>query len=299
MFFQWHRLLGLSLIDLMSNTCYEVELERDLSTQQQLLDVLIINKHQGNLPEVLPDGLDNLKQYNLITYKSHQDTLSLWAIEELISHFVSYRKIVSSNEHASHTNEKPKKLIPYDQFQLYALTAHHPKALAKAYPLTAVRQGVYELAVLSNTMRIIVLRELPKTANNTIWHLFSGDKSLIEFSAKHHRWKQQDVSRLTNRIFEQYGLEGILMAYTMEQFLEEEKQALLNSLTPEERLRGLDAETRLQGLDAETRLQGLGAEERLRGLDAKTVLEQYDIKERLQGLSPEQIEAYLLKLKRH
>ena len=56
----WHRLFGLTLTDLFFNSAYEVELEKDLSLKQQLLDVVIIEKKAGPSPAVLPDGLDDL-----------------------------------------------------------------------------------------------------------------------------------------------------------------------------------------------------------------------------------------------
>jgi hypothetical protein len=60
---------------------------------------------------------------------------------------------------------------------------------------------------------------------------------------------------------------------------DEMMQKLLESLTPEERLRGLPPEERLRGLPPEERLRGLPPEERLRGLPPE---------ERLRGLDEEQ-----------
>ena len=37
----WHRIFGLALTDLFTNSNYQVELEKDLSIQQQFLDVVI------------------------------------------------------------------------------------------------------------------------------------------------------------------------------------------------------------------------------------------------------------------
>lgn len=71
----WHRLFGLTLKDFFSDTGYEVELEKDLSVKQQFLDVVIIEKEDGKLPKELPDGLENLASHNLMTYKSHQQSL--------------------------------------------------------------------------------------------------------------------------------------------------------------------------------------------------------------------------------
>ena len=51
----------------------------------------------------------------------------------------------------------------------------------------------------------------------------------------------------------------------------EQRQALLERMGVEDRLRGLAAEDRLRGLAAEDRLRGLAAEDRLRGLDPEQV----------------------------
>jgi hypothetical protein len=68
----------------------------------------------------------------------------------------------------------------------------------------------------------------------------------------------------------------------------EERQALLDRMDVEDRLRGLGAEERLRGLGVEERLRGLGAEERLRGLD---------VEERLRGLDPTLVEEWLKRIK--
>jgi hypothetical protein len=47
------------------------------------------------MTEPLPDGLDNLAQYNLLTYKSRSEALSARSLDELLSHEVAYRKLAS------------------------------------------------------------------------------------------------------------------------------------------------------------------------------------------------------------
>src|SRR5438876_11635957 len=91
----WHRLFGLLLTDFFAGSPFIVELEKDLSLKKQLLDVVILRKGQGRFVGRLPDGLDNLATYNLITFKSHQENLDDWALKELTGHYVNYRKQVS------------------------------------------------------------------------------------------------------------------------------------------------------------------------------------------------------------
>ncbi len=74
----WHRHFGLLLTDFFTGSPFEVELEKDLSLKKQFLDVVILRKGQGRFIGRLPDGLDNLANHNLITFKSHQEALTDW-----------------------------------------------------------------------------------------------------------------------------------------------------------------------------------------------------------------------------
>jgi hypothetical protein len=44
---EWHRMFGLLLADLFSGSPFSVEVECDLSVQQQLLDVAIVRRGRG------------------------------------------------------------------------------------------------------------------------------------------------------------------------------------------------------------------------------------------------------------
>ena len=92
---EWHRLFGLTLTDYFADSLYCVELEKDLSLKQQFLDVVIIEKKNGASPTELPDGFENLAAHNLVTYKSLRESLDGWTVEELVGHYVNYRKQVS------------------------------------------------------------------------------------------------------------------------------------------------------------------------------------------------------------
>ncbi len=69
------------------------------------------------------DGLEDLKPHNLLIYKSGQESLDAWAIEELIGHYVNYRKAFAPRE-------------PATQFGLYAVTT---RPLAHAPPRALVQ----------------------------------------------------------------------------------------------------------------------------------------------------------------
>ncbi len=56
------------------------------------------------------------------------------------------------------------------------------------------------------------------------------------------------------------------LEHIMDDMTDDQRQAFLERMSPEERLRGLPPEERLRGLPPEERLRGLPPEERLRGL---------------------------------
>jgi hypothetical protein len=127
----WHRLFGLTLTDVFSDTPWRVELEKDLAMQRQRLDVVIIEQTapDGSAAD-LPDGFDALRRHNLLTYKSKQEPLDGWALDELIGHYVNYRKLLSP---------KPG-LLPESDFQLYAVATRHPQGLARQRRLQSNRR---------------------------------------------------------------------------------------------------------------------------------------------------------------
>jgi hypothetical protein len=47
----WHRLFGLLLTDFFSGSPFVVEVECDLSEQQQFLDVVIVRRRRGKMSE--------------------------------------------------------------------------------------------------------------------------------------------------------------------------------------------------------------------------------------------------------
>lgn len=127
-----HRLFGLSWIDFFQGTTINVETEIDLSLKQQFLDMVIINKGAEPIPRPLPDGFEDLVAHNLVSFKSHQESLDAWALWELVGHFVNYRKQFSPSLDA---------LLPLEDFRLFAVCARYPYKLAQRVELTADTGG--------------------------------------------------------------------------------------------------------------------------------------------------------------
>jgi hypothetical protein len=266
----WHRLFGLLLTDFFTGSPFTVEVERDLSQQQQFLDVVIVRRGPGEFIGRLPDGLGDLAEHNLISFKSHREALDAWAMKELVGHYVAYRKLVSLS---------PSRLRPEDQFRLYAVCARFPHNLSGQVSWQERQAGVYDCVWGTDQMRVVVAGELPRQAHNAPLHLFSASPELVDFGGGAYRRRSKDTSELLRQLFEGWQKEGFSMSFTMEDFRREVAKKNFAKLTPEERhelLESLPAEERLAGLPAEERLAGLPAEERLAGLSAEQIRQYLD-----------------------
>jgi hypothetical protein len=255
----WHRLFGLLLTDFFSGSPFVVEVERDLSVQQQLLDVVIVRRGRGRFPGRLPDGLEGLRQHNLLTFKSHHEALDGWAMKELSGADVAYRKLVSPS---------PSELLPDEQFGLYAVAARFPHNLAGQVPWQRVQDGVYDCRWGTDTIRVVVAGELPREAHNAPLHLFSAAPKLVEFGSGAYRRRSEQTSRLLGQLFERLQGEGFDMSFTMEDFNRQYAKEHFKKLTSEERREALESLSPDQRREV---LQSLPVEELLTFLSAEQI----------------------------
>ena len=252
----WHRLFGLTLMDFFTGSNYEVELEKNLTVQEQYLDVIILRKSEGKPPTELPDGLDNLSQYNLISYKSLHEPLDGWVIDELVGYYTMYRKQVSPSL---------KQLLPIEQFQLYAVCTRYPHLLRrelKSKKVEKLASGIYEKWSGSRPIRIIVLSEISQNKRNALWQLFSGNAKGFSFGDKWYHWRKPRTQQLLNQFYELYQKEGF-MSYTLDDYYREYTIPFIESLPPEIRLRGIPSEKLLERVPSEKRLEGIPPEKLL------------------------------------
>ena len=241
-------------MDFFFDTNYTVELEKDLSLKQQFLDAIILERVSSNKPppQSPPDGLDNLSKHNLISYKSLREPLDAWALDELIGHFVNYRKQISPSMN---------NLLAEHEFQLYAICTRHPKKLAAMIPLEPVQQGVFEVQWGVRRIRILILSEMPLSNQNAIWQIFSGVSKGFRFGQDRYQWKMSDISQIIRLL---YTREEIEMSYTAEDFQRDLPKELLTMLSETQRtdlIEGLPPEDRMKGLLGEDRIKGLPPEE--------------------------------------
>src|SRR3954471_16200993 len=206
----WHRLFGLLLTDFFTDSPFTVDIERDLSKQQQLLDVVILRRGRGRFHGRLPDGLDGLAAHNLVTFKSHREALDAWAMKELVGQYVAYRKLVSPS---------PSDLLPEDRFRLYAVCARFPHNLSGQVPWQGRQPGVYDCRWGTDAVRVVVAGELPREGHNAPLHLFSASRELVQFGRGAYRRRSDKPSGLLGQLFEMLTDEGLAMPYTMDDFV--------------------------------------------------------------------------------
>ena len=239
------------MVDFFRGMPVSVELEKDLSLKQQLLDVVLIRKEDGPLPCRLPDGFEELAAHNLISFKSYQEALDGWTLSELVGHYVNYRKQASPSM---------KDLLPETDFRLFAVSVRSPQALARMVTLTPVQTGVYEARHFTGPIRIVVVHELPQQEHNALLHLFSAQADLLRYGATHYRPHSEETSRLLLQLFDSYRLEGVVMPDSLEQlrrFAREVDEKVLREMPAEELVRRaserLSVDELLAALPAEMR----------------------------------------------
>jgi hypothetical protein len=295
----WHRLFGLLLTDFFTGLPFTVEVERDLSQQQQFLDVVIVRRGRGRIAAHLPDGLDDLAEHNLITFKSHHEALDAWAMKELIGHYVAYRKLVSPS---------PSTLLPEDRFRLYAVCARFPDNLAGQVPWQQRQAGVYHCQWATDAVRIVVAGQLSREVHNAPLHLFSASPDLVGFGQNAYQRRSQNTSLLLGQLFERLRGEGFTMSFTMEDFKREltkkyfkklspqEQQEMFRSLSPPQQQEMFRSLSPPQQQEMFRSLSPPQQQEMFRSLPParrRDMLESLPAEERLAGLSPEQIRQYL------
>ena len=276
----WHHLFGMTLTDYFSGTSYKVELEKELSLKKQRLDVVIIDEQDGKPPDELPDGLDNLSAHNLLSYKSLHEPFDDWAADELIGHFVNYRKQISPCL---------DKLLPKADFRLYAVCTRYPRKLANCVTLRQHEKGIYDFRWGGRRdIRLIVTSLVALKKRNALWLMFGTVQKNIKFGVACYKGKMDEMSSAINQLLVKYNTEGIIaMPYTVEDYRKELKENVLNSLTLDEILEKYSRDEILEKYSRDEILEKYSRDE---------ILEKYSRDEILEKYSPDEIKAYLEKL---
>ncbi len=196
MIIPWHRFLKIGLRQLLKGTCYDVVDEFDISNQAQRVDFVIIRKSDEDLPEPdrrkMPDGLRELADHNLVSYKSMNEPFDHYALNELIAHTVAYSKLKAESDWRKFS----------DTLGLIAISTRKPSTsvVAKLWHETD-NQAVYEIDFSGWLVKLIVINRANEKPQNWLWHLLHGDRS---------RWQKGSVSAILKKLEQQFKEMGIL-----------------------------------------------------------------------------------------
>jgi hypothetical protein len=223
---------------------------------------VVLRRVGAAAPVVWPDGFGTPAEYNLLTFKAIKDPLSAFAMKELVGHSVSYRKLVSPDL---------DQLLPEEHFRMVAVSMQFPSGLAEQIALQPRGPGAYDVLWGTDTIRVLVLREMPEAEQNLVWNLFSSDRQRIAGAFQRLQPRLQTWSSLLNDLLEHYGLEGMAMPYTMQDYEREVEEKVLRKLTPEQLLARLTPEQLLARLSPEQRLEGMSPEQLLSRLPREEI----------------------------
>ena len=190
----------------------------------------------------LPDGFDNLAAYNLLSYKSAAEPFNAWALEELIGHYVTYRKLASlraARAGARGADEPLAEpagtypLLPAQNFRRYAIATRQPRQLLRQLPTGTCCEtacpGVYDLAVGALPVRLIVLDALARHPRNAPWGMFAHASGHARYGWTHYRPRSRIGVFLRDQLAKDFGLETD-MAYTVEDFKREVIQDVMDDV---------------------------------------------------------------------
>jgi len=73
----WHRLFGMFVTAHFEHSPYQVEVEKDLTVKKQLIDVTVVRREAAGNFDRYPDGLENMAEHNLLSYKSLHESFTV------------------------------------------------------------------------------------------------------------------------------------------------------------------------------------------------------------------------------
>jgi hypothetical protein len=306
---EWHKLLGVSFVDYLTNTNFSVEIEKELE-MPQFLDYLVLRTDDNSMQLINPpDGMETLARYNLITYKSKHQAINGWSINELIGYYVIYRKIASASL------EENNKLLSSEMFKLIAVATRFPANFLSDERYVVLKKGVYRIFRGDQDVDIIVISQLPKSENNAFWHMLSPDEKSLDYGLKNYKWNRDDLHYFfINEYLKNVNMEELNMSYTIRDFKREcimdtleyvamnfkpdevrdilqrkrvIAQELLKVLPIKDWIREFPTEEILERIPLEERIKGIPLEERIKGIPLEERIKGIPLEERIKGINSE------------
>ncbi len=173
-------------------------------------------------PDRMLDGLQSLRDHNLISYKSMNEAFDHHALNELIGHAMAYAKLQAGEDWRTFS----------ESLGLIALSTRKPSSEVISRLLHQTKdEDVYEIDCSWNVTCLVINLAPPKD-RNWLWELLRGERT---------RWKRGSISAILKTIEQRLKKMGTLDP-EIEAFETEIIEYWLRELPPEKRFLGLDLE---------------------------------------------------------
>ena len=280
----WHPLL-VRLLDYELATAYAVRDEVLVGKLPLRVDILLIRREAGELPEAsrrnLSVLLPLLNRFTLIEFKGPTDALEPGDLAQLVGCAFLW-----------HSQQAER--VPQSDVSLVVLAPSVNEAVRDelgcfGWQISEREAGVYGISGGPFTMSLIetdVMAGQGQPIFSLVSRVFLNEHERIieELRQTGHElllcYMLQQVAQFRN-LGEDFAMQHAGTEYLGE--VEDELQAVLDAIPAENRLRGLQPEERLRGLRPEERLRGLTPEEMAAGLTEEQAERLRELLDRRQG----------------
>ena len=288
----WHPLLA-GLLRWQLGNHYQLQEEVPVGQKPLQIDVLLVRKQEGELPEdarrVLAGLAEYLNELTLLEFKSPSDTLRAGDFQTFLAYVFLYRaqnEPLLAPERLHLLVLAPRLTAPYrEELRTLGVTPREvqPGIWALEGGVVIHRTWVLETGVLAGLEHPLLTLFSPqflRQAAQTSAQLRQSGYNVM-------------VGYMTQQIlqFKKKGADFAMQHLGTEEEMAKVMRDLLAALPLEERLALLSPEERLAGLSPKDVLASLSPEERLAGLSPKERLAGLSPEEQLASLSPEAKEA--------
>ena len=279
----WHRLLGRLLEELLVPTGILVYTDIPVMGEPPEADILLLRKTRPRWTEEqrsrLPDGIRDSRATHILIEFKYTESVNRDVLLQTLSYDYHY---------------KNSQRLGANELRTFLVSSRTPRraTLEKFGWHPADKPGIYKSRnPLAESVTLLLLNELADTPHNAWLRCFASRKQ--EKKSAFATLMGRGFSSFSHQL--QWFLEGLLHHWfaTGGENMETEitpddvmwigkkwQQAVLSGLRPEERLAGLTLKDRLDGLTLRDRLDGL------------------TLRDVLAEFSPEEIEAYLKKMRK-
>ena len=262
----WHRIFGQMLEGLLCPLNLEVYTELPVMSFPPEADVVIIRRHEKTWTDTqrkyLPDGIrDTHAKYVIIEFK-YTESVNKNALQQALSY-----------DYLFHVHKDIKKK-DIQTFLVASKTPNEAFMSQMGYIQVSGRKGVYQSQNEAwNSIKILVLNELPNTYNNVFFKCFASRK--VERLKAFQLLQKQGFKGITRVV--QYLIRGLWQIWfnfqggkkmelqmtpeQIQRFGEMWGEDYLQSLPPQKLLKFVSIEDRLKDVPVETHLKAVPFEQ--------------------------------------